>query len=154
MSFFDTIYLVAGFAVVIIIALTMSYTMPKVLAPMQDDLPPGVNTTIMDSVNRTTNFLDTSFAALFFIFSAATIGMTIFIQSHPVALAFWLMFNIVTLLVWDVMVDFITIIESTVLNTHSMDTALAFFKGDLPKAIVVVNVLMGAVLFGKRAVSA
>jgi len=153
MSFFDSLYIVAGFAMIILLTLTMSYVMPKVMTPLVNaGLPPSANTTIMTKVTQTTNFLDSSFAALFFIFGATSIGLTIFLQSHPVALAFWLIFCIVTILVWDTMVEFITSVEATSLNDHSMDMAISFFKGDMAKAIVVINVLMGAVLFGKRAV--
>ena len=152
MSFFDTIYIVAAFAMIIVLGLIMSFVMPKFLEPMAADLPPGANATITAQTDRVVGFLNLSFIALFFIFAGATIGLTIFLASHPVGLALWLIFNITTLVVWDSLSEFITGIAATDLNTGDMDTAISFFQGDMPKAIVVINVLIGAVMFGKRGV--
>lgn len=151
MSFFDGIYMLAGFAVLIILALTFNHVFDVFMPKIQDDLPVGANETLTRAMDRTTNFLDTSFIALFFIFSAVVIGLTVFLISHPVGLAIFLMMQIVTIMVWDSLDTLLTGIEASAINGGEMDTALAFFHGDMPKAIVIINILLGAVMFGRRA---
>jgi len=151
MSFFDVIYVIAGLAVMIVLVMAYSFVFDAFMPRIQDDLPVGANETLINAMDKTETFADNSFIAMFFIFSAVIIGATVFLVSHPLGLAIWLCMNIITILVWDALDDLITGLEASSLNTGVMSNAIAFFHGDLPKAAVIINVLLGAVLFGRRA---
>lgn len=151
MAFSDALYLVIFAFVFVVVVLSGSFVYTTVMGAIDQDLPPAANASISASMNSNMEFADNSFSAIWFILAAISIGLTIFLGSHPVVLAVWLMFNIVAFFVFDILSDFLAGFLASDLNTGEMNDAVAFIQGDMPKAIVVVNVLIGAVLFGKRA---
>lgn len=151
MGFSDALYLVIFAFVFIVVVLSSTFILNTVMAQIGPDIAPEVNSSVMDSWEQNKTFADDSFTAIWFILAAISIGMTIFLGSHPVMLAVWVLFNITAFFVYDMLDDFLTVFLATPLNTGDMNDAAAFVQGDMPKAIVVINVLIGAVLFGKRA---
>ncbi len=150
MAFSDSLYIVIFAFVFITVVLASSYIFNTVMGAIGPDLPVETNTSVNAAWSNNVQFADDSFAAIWFILAAISIGLTIFLGSHPVVLAVWLMFNFVCFFVYDVLSDFLTEFLTTDLNTGVMNDAVSFVTGGMAKAIVVINVLIGAVLFGKR----
>lgn len=151
MAFSDSLYIVIFAFVFITVVLSSSFVYNTVMGEISEDIPAEANESISASMSSNMQFADDSFAAIWFIMAAVSIGLTIFLGSHPVVLAVWMLFNIVCFFVYDILDDFLTGFLATSLNTGEMNDAVSFVQGDMPKAIVIINVLIGAVLFGKRA---
>jgi len=150
MAFSDSLYIVIFAFVFITVILACSYVYNTVMGEIGPLVPAEANASIGSAWSNNLQFADDSFAAIWFILAAISIGLTIFLGSHPVVLAVWLLFNIVCFFVYDVLTDFLTSFLATDLNTGAMNDAVSFVTGGMGKAIVVINVLIGAVLFGKR----
>jgi hypothetical protein len=153
MAFTDNLYLVIGMALLIVTVLSGDFIIKNVLGnpTVQAKLPAQMNASANAAWTNNQQFADNSFAAIFFIFGAISIGLTIFLQSHPLFMVAWLFFCIILFFTFDILTDALTPFMSSSLNTGAMNNAWAFFHGDMPKGLMVLNVLLGAVLFGKRA---
>lgn len=151
MAFSDSLYLVVIFFVLVVTVLTADYVWTAISAtPIMDDVPESVDNSTTATWENTTNFMDTSFQALFLIFAVVGIGLTILLASHPFMLVAWMLVNLVILFIYDTLCDFLTVFQTSDLNTGAMDVAIAFIENDMAKTIVLINILIGAVLFGKR----
>jgi hypothetical protein len=150
MSFLDSIYIVASIALIIFITGLLAYVWVTFIGVVGPHLPANVSSTVNSSVMGPFTTVNNFIPALFYILSAIAIGATIYLQSNPVWLAIWLVINIAALVVWDGLDDFLTTYAASAANTGLMTTAISFFHNDIPKATVIINVLMGCVLYGKR----
>lgn len=157
MAFSDAFFvLIAGFALIITVW-ALDLTFKSVMDSVGPELTTvyGNNTyetNINTAWDNTTAFYNSSFAAMYVIASAISIGLTIFLRSHPLILVAWIFFNIVFFFLWDSLVDVMDAIAATTLNTGVMDDALLFFTTDIPRVAMLVNVCMAAVFLGKRVV--
>jgi len=152
MAFSDVMYLVIFAFLFVIVILTSDYLYNAVMGTeyLENNIPAEINESVEDSWDTNVSFANNSFAGIWFILGIVSIGLTIFLASHPIVLIGWILFNIITLFVFDVLTDFLTQFLLSDLNTGVMNVAIAFIENDLAKAVIVLNVLIGAVLFGKQ----
>lgn len=149
----DILYvLLLGFILILLLWI-FDYTHDAFFAKIGPMLDPAQETALNDSWDSTVSFFDMSFAAMLIIFALAAIALTILLASHPVFLLVWLFFSMVLFFIWDTTVDVLDAIGATVLNTHVADNALAFYENDLPKAFMLINILLAGVFLGKRVIA-
>lgn len=113
-------------------------------------VPNNFNTTMNASINKSVSFWDSGMAAIFLIISIASVILTVFLNSHPVLLAIWVLINLVTLIVWDTFNDTLTIFINSPVNGGHLDNAASFFQSDMPKFIPIINMFIGIFLFSKK----
>lgn len=152
MAFSDIAYLVILAFAFVVILLTMDYIWTAVIGVIGPDMPGNTSQSMNASWTQNKQFADDSFTAIWFLLAAVSIGLTIFLGSHPIVLVAWIFFNFVILFVVDSLTDFLTAFLASDMNTGSMNDAASFVQTDMPKAIVGVNILLGIIMFGKRAV--
>lgn len=152
MAFSDIMYLMLMAFALLVTMVACNYMLEAMMGHIEGDIPETTNASVHDSWDQNMEFADNSFAAVWFLLAAISIGLTIMLASHPVVLIAWLLFNVLCLFVWDTMNDFLTPFLASDLNLGGMEDAASFVQTDLPKAIIGVNILVGMVLFGKRAV--
>lgn len=150
MAFQDFIYLVVGAFVLIMIVLAMDYTFDSVFPLIQNQIPSNQSTALSSAWTKNNDFFNGSFPAIFFLFSFVALVAAAFISSNPVYLIIFIFINLVLLFVYDAMTQFLTQFMTSSLNTGSMNTAQNFVNNDLPKGIIVLNILLAALLYGRR----
>lgn len=152
LAFSDSLFLVIFAVALIVVVVTLNYIMGAVFPTVQDDIPVSMNSSLNNSWDRQVQFANNSFAAIWFMFAVVSIALAFLIKSHPILLFAWLMFNVVLFFVYDSLSDFLTdFLASSLNDENAMDVAVSFFQSDIPKAIVIINLLLGFVLFGKGA---
>lgn len=150
MAFSDILYLVVGaIGFLITLAVCMAVFTPF-MAAVGPNMPGNTSTQVSGVWTGNISFFDSSFAAIFVIMAVMSIGFTLFLNSHPVFLVIWLFANLLTLFVWDVMMDVLTDVITALGVVASFPNSVAFLQNDMAQAIVVINVLLGVVLFGKK----
>lgn len=157
MSFFDVPYIVAGFAVFLLVVIVCNYVFVQV-SPAYSTGPNAAPVNITNRLNTSWNsnvtFFANSYQALFVLFMLVSIILTALISTHPVVLAVWLLFNLVSLVVYDFMDGFLQTIKADPMNAAGvMNNAIDFYHSGVPKLIPVASFLMAAVMLGKRAIS-
>ena len=157
MSFFDVPYIVAGFAVFLLVLIVANYVYVQVSpAYMTGDHPAPTNVTTRLNASWYSNvsFFAKSYQALFVLFMLISIILTSLISTHPVVLAVWLLFNLVSLVIYDYMDGFLQVIKADPMNAAGvMNDAIDFYHSGVPKLIPVASFLMAAVMLGKRAIN-
>lgn len=152
MAFSDILWVVGALFLLIIVGNTLDYAMDAVRPHYNDSIPANTSAKIDSAWTNNQQFFDGSAAALFLIFAVLSIVLTIFLASHPVLLVIWIFVNLVVLFVYDTFDLFLVQFMASSLNTGAMDSAYNFFHGDLPKAVAIINMIAGLILFGKRGV--
>lgn len=149
------IYLVVTCVIVlpiIILAIdTINTEMNTAIGASNLSINATVNQSIQESWAQNRNFWDESLPAIFFIFAALSIGLTIFLSSHPFLLIAWVFFQMLILWLHDALLEVLTQVVASPLNTGAMATSISFIENDMAKAVVMINIILGIVLFGKRA---
>lgn len=138
------------FFLFIIVSLTGLFIWSNFTPMMNTTANGNVTNTFTASINQTVSFWDLSFSAIYIIVSLASIILTIFLQSNPALLVIWLLLNVVILFVWDQLNSILTLFLAMPLNGGQFPHAVAFFQGDIPKIIPIINMLIGLFLFGKN----
>ena len=156
MGFDDILYLVVSCVLVIpIIVMAIDLVNSEMNTAVGDsglNINATVNESIQESWTQNKNFWDQSLPAIFFIFAAISVGLTIFLSSHPFLLIAWVFFNMLILWLIDALLEVLAAVVASPLNTGAMATSISFMENDLAKAVIMINIILGIVLFGKRAI--
>lgn len=150
MALSDLVYLMAGAFILIIVVLSMDYAFTQVMSSIEPDLPAERFASLNESWTNNATMMNDSFSALFVVFGLVSLALAIFLPSHPVFLVVWILLNLVMIWVYDTMELFLQAFLDSDLDTGIMDDATSFVDTTLPKAALVLNMLIGTVLFGKR----
>lgn len=142
--------IICAFALPVLV-LTIDYTNNAFLDAVGDRMPAQQNASIQAAWQNNVDFWNNSLAAIFFLFAIIAIGLTIFLASHPFLLIAWIFFNLIILWLHDALMEVLSVIIASPLNTGAMDVAIGFIQTDMISGIVIINIILGAVLFGKRA---
>ena len=154
MAFSDVLYLIIGAFALIVVVLAMDYVQNSVMTSIGPKISPTNVAKIDKAWDQNRDFMNTGFIAMFIILAMIGVILSALVSSHPVFLVAWLLFNLVVLFVWDNLVSAMDAITSSSINTGNMNDAINFFKSDMAKVVVFVNILVALGLFGKRMVSA
>ena len=150
MGFLDVVYVLIFFFV-LLIAVNVGDTAFRAVMPSLNGTFSNATYNDMYAQHRYNNtFFDNSFAALFLLFCGISIILTALLVSHPGALAAWLLINLVTLFLYDVLSAFLAAFMLGPLNTGAMANAYDFWLSGVPKLVCVANIFLAVVLFGKR----
>ena len=151
LAFSDVWFLFVGLIGLFLTVMVGNYAIGVLMPELDDYMTPEMNTSINDSWDNNVAIYNGSFVAIWFIFMVLTIVLTITLQSHPAFLILWLFFNIVFLWVYDAMLQFLIPFLDSEINTGDLDDASSFLLNDIGKFTIFVNIILGAVLFGKNA---
>jgi hypothetical protein len=91
-----------------------------------------------------------SFITIFLVIGFISVILSAYVSSNPLFLVAWIFINLILLFVYDTMFDALSYFIGSTIDDGSMDSAIAFFNGGLPKSIPILNVLVAIALFGKR----
>lgn len=149
MAFSDSIYLIITAFVLIIGTLTISYIYDAVMPSISGDLPVGYVAKSDAAMDNNINFINLSFAALFFLFAILSFVFSSMVASNPVFLIAWLLINMITLFMYDTLLTVLDAFMLSDLNTGVMNTAYAFFTGGMAKGIIIINIIISIALYGK-----
>lgn len=123
---------------------------PEIMAIAPENVQDEINMT-QQKVNTVHETYNQSFGAIFIIACIVSVLLTVLLQSHPVFLVFWLLFNMATLVVWDAAMEAtVYTFRDSELDVGAMDTAMDFAESGMPLWIIGANVLMAVVMLGKR----
>lgn len=153
MSQLDIVLLVVGFCIFLFVAATAESIWRQMFASAYASSSPSVQSTqqtLNSSVNNNFTFFNASYVGLFIVMALVSIGLTIFVSSHPVFLFAWLLVNLVTLMVYDAILPSVVSFAGSSLNTGAMSNAFTFFQSGIAKVIIVLNVIMAVVLIGGK----
>ena len=150
MSFFDTLFTVVILGA-FIITLMVSINIWDTLFPIaSQNVPTSISNNLNTGWDRNVDFFDSAYPVIFIIIGIISIMLTIYLYNHPVFLVVWLLINLITLVIYDGVLDAINAIAATSLNTSQLNTALDFFRTQVPRLIIVINIIMAVVMLGKR----
>ena len=154
MSWLDLIpYLLVTFFVLILVWLICDYVWIAVFPTINQSGNEEIAATLDTSWDKSKEFADGSYVALFLIIGVIGCVLTVFLAGHPIMLIAWLFINLIALFLYDIFNDFLTVFLLTDLNTGMMSTAVSFFQNGMPKAIIILNMLMALIFLGKRGMS-
>lgn len=153
MSFFDGLYLVVWFFVLLIVSCTAYFVWNQIWPTVKAGVPATTQTKLETSVDNGMAFVDGSYAAMFIILMLCSVAMTVMLAANPIALIAWLLINIVTLVVFDSLNGFVSAFVAGGVYSGTFANAASFFQTGIPKVIPVFNMLLAIFLFGKRAFS-
>jgi len=152
MALSDIVILLVFSFVFVVILLSADYSFTKVFDSIDQDLPTARAEKYNASWNNNVSFFNNSFSALWAIFALISLALALLLPSHPVFLIIWLLLNLVMIWLYDTLEVFLQKFLESDLDTGAMDQATNFVDTTLPKAALVLNMLVGIVLFGKRVV--
>lgn len=150
MAFSDLVYIMVGAFLLIITLLTVDFTLKAILPEVQDEVPEQTYDKLNASWTNNANIFNNSYSALFVLFALVSLALAVFLPSHPVFLIVWFLVNLVMIWVYDTMDIFLQGFLNSDLDTGVADSAVSFVDNTLPKAALILNMLIGMVLFGKR----
>lgn len=149
MAFSDLLYLVFFMFTLITVVLVGDYIYNAVFPLVSPQIQTNISTSLSDTWTTTTGFYNGSFIAIFLILGIVSLILAAKLASSPVYLLMFLLFNLVILWFYDGLSTYLTLFLASPLNTGSMNTAASFLQNGLPKALIVINIIVAIVLFGK-----
>ena len=150
MGFLDIVFIVVSFAVLLMVVNVGDTAFDSVMPSMNGTFSNSTYNDMYRQHDYNNTFFDNSFAALFILFCGISIVLTALLVSHPGALAVWVLVNIVTLFLYDVMSTYLVAFMTGSLNTGAMANAYDFWLSGVPRLVCVANIFLAVVLFGKR----
>lgn len=151
MSFQDIPFIVIYMFAFIILVVTTDYAWNTIYPVVSEDLTPAQNATLSGGWDNNVNFFDNAFTGLFILFLLSSVLLTALLATHPVILFVWLLFNMLVLLLYDSLNQYLTAFATSPLNdAGAMSTAITFFSSGVPKVIVIMTVIMAIVMLGKK----
>lgn len=148
MSFVDIPLLIVVGAM-LIVTLNIADFVYNEAMPDASEIPEPVHTALDRSWTNTKTFYNNSFAAIFIIAGLAAVLLTAYLYSSPVALAVWLLFNMVSLFIYDAVTEYLSSFLASSLNTNAMIDAVAFWNSGVPLLIPGLSLAMAIIMFGR-----
>lgn len=151
MAWSDMLTLAAIFGIGLLLSvLVTDFIVQTVMGAMSDKIPASLNTSINNSWDNNVAIYNNSYPVIFFLFGAVIIGLTVFLNSHPIFILAWIFFQMILLWIFDALRQALVPILASPLNTGAMSVAASFVMDDLAPALIILNILLGIVFLGKN----
>jgi hypothetical protein len=151
MAFSDILYLLVLAFGIIVVSLVGVYIYDQIYPKtFQGQINPALETKINNGLDNNIGFFNLSFITIFLVIGFISVILSAYVSSNPLFLVAWIFINLILLFVYDTMFDALSYFIGSTIDDGSMDSAIAFFNGGLPKSIPILNVLVAIALFGKR----